>query len=92
VAAYCGQHLLVPGATLSRHHITNDRDYDTVVGEVVTHPNAPGGLILRNTSESPWQAEPVGEEVKTIKPGQGFAFRAATINFGRITGQVEIPA
>ncbi|HKD96177.1 MAG TPA: hypothetical protein VKB69_01125 [Micromonosporaceae bacterium] len=85
------QVLLVPGAKLSKHHVANDRDYDTIAGEVESHPRAPGGIVLRNRTSTPWTAQSAGEEPKLVNPGQGFAIRNANLDFGTAKGEIRLP-
>jgi eukaryotic-like serine/threonine-protein kinase len=82
--------LLVPGATLSSGHVTSERDYDTVVALTELHPRMPNGVVLRNKSTSTWKARPDGEPSRSVEPGQAFAVRAGTIEFGQTTGQVIV--
>jgi DNA-binding helix-hairpin-helix protein with protein kinase domain len=80
--------LLSERATLSSHHIAHDRDYDTVVAAVEANPRAPIGLVLRNQSKLTWTARPVGEAAREVEPGQAFAIRDATLDFGAVRGEI----
>ncbi|HEY1484570.1 MAG TPA: hypothetical protein VGF84_00625, partial [Micromonosporaceae bacterium] len=87
-----GRHtvLLVPGALLASHHTTNDRDYDTSVARVEAHPRA--GPVLRNRSRTAWMASPAGDVPRPVAPGQAYALRSGSLDFGSTTGEVVVPA
>ncbi|HEU0241640.1 MAG TPA: hypothetical protein VFR11_20620 [Micromonosporaceae bacterium] len=82
--------VLVDGARLNRHHVSNDRDYDTAIGVVATDP-ATGRLALRNVSTTRWLAQATGGSATTVEPGQWLAIRGATVDFGEATGEIRIP-
>lgn len=85
--------LLVAGAMISSHHLTNDRDYDTVAAQVETHPRVQGGVVLRNRSKLTWTTRPTGEQgTRPVEPGQAFAIRGASIEFGgTVRGEIQMP-
>jgi DNA-binding helix-hairpin-helix protein with protein kinase domain len=80
--------LLADRAVLTNHHVANDRDYDTVAAVVESHPRAPSGLVLRNRSKLTWTTQPTGESRKAVEPGQAFAIRTASVNFGAVSGEI----
>ncbi|HEY2794493.1 MAG TPA: hypothetical protein VGJ28_19185 [Micromonosporaceae bacterium] len=86
-----GRHtvLLVAGAQLASHHVTNDRDYDTPAALVEVHPRA--GLVLRNRSRTPWVVTPAGDGPRPVAPGQAYALRPGSLNFGTVSGDVVTP-
>jgi hypothetical protein len=84
--------LLVPNAMVSNAHLGVDRDFDTAAAQVEVHPRVPTGVVLRNRSTTPWFAQPGGEEARLVEPGQAFAVRAGTINFGSVRGEVVVPS
>jgi DNA-binding helix-hairpin-helix protein with protein kinase domain len=81
--------LLIPGAMLCSHHVMNDRDYDTSVAQIETHPRA--GLVLRNRSAVTWTAHPEDDGPRLVAPGQAFALRTAMIDFGATRGDIVMP-
>ena len=48
-------------------------------------------MVLRNVSDTPWTVEPVGEEVKSVAPGQRLGVRPMTIRFGDVRGSIKVP-
>ena len=83
--------LLVPNAMVSNAHLGVDRDFDTAAAIVEVHPRVPSGVVLRNKSTTAWFAQPTGEEARLVEPGQAFAVRPGTINFGTARGEITVP-
>jgi len=80
--------VLSAGAVLTPHHLSRNRDSDSVVAVVESHPARPGELVLRNTSRSSWTMTPVGESAKTVDPDRRLGIRAMTIDFGTARGTI----
>ena len=80
--------VLSQGATLTGHHLTRNRDYDTVIATVETHPVRPGELVLRNVSKNTWTMTPVGETAKTVEPERRLGIRPMSIDFGSAHGKI----
>ena len=79
---------LSPGATITPHHLTRNRNHDTVLGIVENHPARPGELVLRNVSGKPWTMTPDGEGPKTVDPQRRLGIRPMTIDFGSAHGRI----
>ena len=79
---------LSTGATITPHHLTRNRDHDTVLGIVENHPARPGELVLRNVSSRPWTMTPDGEGPKTVDPQRRLGVRPMTIDFGSAHGRI----
>ncbi len=86
-----GACVLSPGFKLTRHHLFKDFDYKDSIGSVEPHPNIPGELIFRNTSNISWIIEPVGEGVKEVKPGQRMQVRPMKMHFDKIGTTISNP-
>jgi DNA-binding helix-hairpin-helix protein with protein kinase domain len=84
--------LLAAGAMISNNHLGVDRNYDTMAAHVEPHPGMAGSLVLRNRSTATWTAQPDGEDALAVEPGQAFAVRPATINFGTVRGEIVLPS
>ncbi len=57
--------VLSPGATITPHHLSRNRDAESVLGIVESHPSRPGELVLRNASTKTWTMTParrIGED------------------------------
>jgi len=80
--------VLSQGATLTAHHLSRNRDYETVVATVESHPVRPGELVLRNTSTRSWTMTPVGESAKTVDPDRRLGIRPMSIDFGTAHGKI----
>ena len=79
---------LSQGATLTAHHLSRNRDYDTVVATVENHPVTPGEFVLRNMSTRSWTMTPVGESAKAVDPGRRLGIRPMSIDFGTAHGKI----
>ncbi|MGI9009512.1 MAG: protein kinase domain-containing protein [Streptosporangiaceae bacterium] len=79
---------LSPGAMITPHHLTRNRDHDTVLGLVENHPARPGDVVLRNVSHRPWTMTPDGEGPKTVDPQRRIGVRPMTIDFGSAHGRI----
>jgi hypothetical protein len=79
---------LSQGASITPHHLTRNRDHDTVVGIVETHPARPTELVLRNMGTTAWTMTPVGETAKTVDPQRRLGVRPMTIDFGSANGKI----
>jgi hypothetical protein len=79
---------LSPGASITPHHLTRNRDHDTALGIVENHPARPGELVLRNVSAKPWTMTPDGEGPKTVDPQRRLGVRPMTIDFGSAHGRI----
>ena len=79
---------LSTGATITPHHLTRNRDHDTVLGIVENHPARPGELVLRNVSSRPWTMTPDGEGPKTVDPQRRLGVRPMAIDFGSAHGRI----
>jgi eukaryotic-like serine/threonine-protein kinase len=80
--------VLSQGAILTAHHLTRNRDYDTVVAQVENHPVRPGELVLRNMSTRAWTMTPVGETAKLVEPDRRLGIRPMSIDFGSAHGKI----
>ena len=80
--------VMSPGAVITPHHLSRNRDVDTVVGIVENHPSRPGELVLRNTSNAAWTMTPVGDGPKVVDPQRRLGIRPMTIDFGSATGRI----
>jgi DNA-binding helix-hairpin-helix protein with protein kinase domain len=79
---------LSQGATITTHHLSRNRDHDTVIGIVENHPARPGEVVLRNVSTKPWTMTPAGESAKTVDPQRRLGIRPMTIDFGSAHGRI----
>jgi DNA-binding helix-hairpin-helix protein with protein kinase domain len=80
--------VLSPGATITAHHLTRNRDYETIVAMVENHPARPGALVLRNVSMTTWTMTPAGESPKTVEPERRLGIRPMSIDFGSTRGTI----
>ena len=79
---------LSQGAAITPHHLSRNRDHDTMIGIVENHPARPGELVLRNVSTKAWTMTPVGEISKTVDPQRRLGIRPMTIDFGSAHGRI----
>jgi hypothetical protein len=84
-----GTCVMSPGFNLTRHHLFKDFNYKDTIGAVEPHPTIPRQLVMRNMSNISWTIEPVGEEIKTVKPGQRMQVRAMKIHFDKIDADIS---
>jgi DNA-binding helix-hairpin-helix protein with protein kinase domain len=82
---------LSEGATITSHHLTRDRDHDTIIAVVEEHPNRPGELVLRNVGKSAWTMTPDGDTAKIVEPTRRLGVRAMSIDFGSVQGRIRQP-
>ncbi|HXP19260.1 MAG TPA: hypothetical protein VN840_06395 [Streptosporangiaceae bacterium] len=80
--------VLSPGATITSHHLSRNRDYDTIVAVVENHPARPGELVLRNVSTATWTMTPIGETAKSVEPERRLGIRPMSIDFGSAHGKI----
>jgi eukaryotic-like serine/threonine-protein kinase len=80
--------VMSPGAVITPHHLSRNRDIDTVLGIVENHPSRPGELVLRNASAKTWTMTPDGESAKTVDPQRRLGVRPMTIDFGSAHGRI----
>ncbi|HUJ06897.1 MAG TPA: hypothetical protein VLX31_12390 [Streptosporangiaceae bacterium] len=80
--------VMSPGATITPHHLSRNRDVDTVLGVVENHPARPGELVLRNCSTKSWTMTPDGEAPKAVDPQRRLGIRPMTIDFGSAHGRI----
>ena len=80
--------VLCEGASVTSHHLTNDRSYDQALGLVERHPDKPGCVTLRNLSNSTWIVAPDGESQKTVVPTQRLLVRPMDVDFGTVQGRI----
>lgn len=80
--------VLSPGATITSHHLRRDRDHDTLIAVVETHPARPGELVLRNASRTTWTMTPQGETPKSVEPERRLGVRPMSIDFGAARGTI----
>ncbi|MDD1673471.1 MAG: protein kinase [Methanomicrobiales archaeon] len=62
---------LTEGAKILKRHLSTpwqEEEKETVIGEVVQHPQQPGVWGIRNLSSRPWKATTAGGEVLEIPP------------------------
>jgi len=81
---------LTPGATITPHHLSRNRDYDTAVAVVENHPSRPGEVVLRNVGRTPWTMTPDGEASKIVEPDRRLGVRPMVIDFGPATGKIIV--
>jgi eukaryotic-like serine/threonine-protein kinase len=79
---------LSQGATITPHHLTRNRDHDTVIGIVEAHPGRQGECVLRNVGTRPWTMTPNGEAAKRVDPQRRLGIRPMTIDFGSAHGKI----
>jgi DNA-binding helix-hairpin-helix protein with protein kinase domain len=82
---------LSPGATITSHHLSRDRDHDhdTIIAVVEEHPARSGALVLRNAGNSSWTMKPDGDTAKTVVPGRRLGVRSMLIDFGSVQGWIR---
>ena len=80
--------VLMPGAAITSHHLSRNRDLDTVVAKVESHPSVPGELVLRNVGQTSWTMTPVGESARTVEPDRRLGIRPMSIDFGTAVGKI----
>lgn len=80
---------LSPGATITSHHLSRDRDHDTIIAVVEEHPARSGALVLRNAGNSSWTMKPDGDTAKTVVPGRRLGVRSMSIDFGSVQGWIR---
>ena len=80
--------VLAQGAVITAHHVSRNRDYDTVIGVVENHPFQPGELVVRNVGARPWTMTPVGETAKIVEPDRRLGVRPMSIDFGSARGKI----
>ncbi|MGN6681027.1 MAG: protein kinase domain-containing protein [Streptosporangiaceae bacterium] len=79
---------LSQGAVITPHHLSRNRDHDTMIAVVENHPARPGDLVLRNVSTKAWTMTPVGESPKTVDPQRRLGIRPMTIDFVSAHGRI----
>ncbi|MCR5733291.1 MAG: serine/threonine-protein kinase [Lachnospiraceae bacterium] len=73
---------------LYMHHINNDFDMRTVIGEVIINPNDPNKWGIKNTSKREWKYIKGDGSVISVSPSRAATIaRNAKIDFGEITGE-----
>jgi serine/threonine protein kinase len=78
--------VLNAGSRLTRHHLTRDYDYDTVLGEVQQHPTRPGVWGLRNTGTTNWRVRLAGGSEQQVEPGRSVGLVPGTeLQFGAVS-------
>jgi DNA-binding helix-hairpin-helix protein with protein kinase domain len=80
--------VLSAGATITPHHLSRNRDHDTMIGVVENHPARPGEFVLRNTSNTSWTMTPLGESAKIVEPDRRLSIRPMSIDFGSAHGNI----
>jgi hypothetical protein len=80
--------VLVAGAVITSHHLSRDRDHDTIVALVEEHPTRPHSSVLRNVGNISWTMKPNGEAAKAVEPGRRLRVRAMWIDFGSAQGRI----
>jgi DNA-binding helix-hairpin-helix protein with protein kinase domain len=81
--------VLSEGATLSGAHLRRDRDHDSVLAVVETHPTQARELVLHNLSGDPWTVELPEEGSRAVAPGQRLRVRPLAIDFGAVQGTIR---
>jgi DNA-binding helix-hairpin-helix protein with protein kinase domain len=79
---------LSTGAAITSHHLSRDRDHDTIIAVVEEHPTRPAALVLRNVGKSAWMMTPDGETARTVEPARRLRVRAMLIDFGSVQGRI----
>jgi len=79
---------LSPGAAITSHHLSRDRDHDTVIAVVEDLPARPGARVLRNVGKRAWTMSPAGETAKTVDSGRRLGVRPMVIDFGSAQGRI----
>jgi serine/threonine protein kinase len=82
--------VLSDGASITSHHLYRDRNHDTVIGMVETHPTKPGEVVLRNVGPNDWVMAPVGEPVVTVPCRKRLGVRTMVIDFGSVKGRISV--
>jgi eukaryotic-like serine/threonine-protein kinase len=83
-----GTIVLSQGAVITPHHLSRNRDHDTMIAIVENHPACSGELVLRNVSTKAWTMTPVGESPKVVDPQRRLGIRPMTIDFGSAHGKI----
>jgi DNA-binding helix-hairpin-helix protein with protein kinase domain len=79
---------LVAGTVITSHHLSRDRDHNTMVAVVEVHPTRPHSSVLRNVGNFSWTMKPNGEAAKAVEPGRRLHVRAMSIDFGSVQGRI----
>ena len=80
--------VLSEGATITSHHLVNDRDFRTLVARVERPSEEPDRLVLRNLTSRSWTVHPVGEHPKRVSPGQRLGVRPMKIELGQVRATI----
>lgn len=82
--------IITPNMTLKSHHLYNDYDMETVVGEVVQNPNNPAMWGIRNKDKVNWTYEkPDGTQIPIeIGKTAGIA-KGVKIHFSKCDGEFK---
>lgn len=80
--------LLSPETKIYSHHIYNDFDMETIVGEVVQNPKNPNLWGIRNEDKINWTYEKADKTQIPVANGRSAAIAAGCkIHFGQATGE-----
>lgn len=75
---------------LYSHHIKNDYDMETIVGEVVANPKDPTKWGIRNKTQNNWTYIKTDGTQRTVASGKAAAIaRNVKIDFGMVEGSFE---
>jgi len=80
--------VLSAGATITPHHLSRNRDHDTIIAAVENHPARPGELVLHNLSTTEWTMTPDGQTAKAVPPDRRLGIRPMSIDFGSAHGTI----
>ena len=62
--------VLTAGAALTGRHLKRAAAADEVLAAAEVDPSYPGAVLIRNLTDEVWTVEPIGEEVKYVRPRQ----------------------
>jgi hypothetical protein len=76
--------VLNDGTTVHQHHLLLDYDFQTVVAQVVRHPDRPDRWGLRNESAQAWKVVLPSDEHTVAEPGRSVGLLPGTrVTIGR---------
>ena len=76
---------------INNHHIKDNLDFNTIVGEVTQHPNNPSLWGIKNVSNKLWNITKADGNVNTVEPGRSVSLAIGTkINFGTAEGEIRL--
>jgi eukaryotic-like serine/threonine-protein kinase len=84
--------VLAEGAFICPGHLSAGGGFADRIAVVEADRARPGGVVLRNVSDTGWKVQPAGQRRRSLAPGLRFRIRAADVDFGPAQGTIVTPA